>query len=465
MSAARHLVLAAASALALVLPCVVAAGESHPDSMPIPPETHLSCYYDAFEQSIVRPMTRALDVSLLVRKLGGGRREAADLDAQDRVLLPSTWWQPRIGFKPTSVEDMLTGAGPGTGPAPGSWTVVGAKTGGVSKGFTAKDAAGDRFAIKFDVPDDPELATGADVVASKLYWAAGYNTPDNSIAFFRREDLVIAPDATRKVNGKKVPITPAFLDELLRGVPRQPDGSYRVVASRYLKGRPLGEWRYDGRRKGDQEDRIPHELRREIRGLWAINAWINHTDCSARNTLDTYVNDGGRSFVRHHLIDFGACLGSASIEAQPMRSGHEYWIDYQTIAWSLVTLALPPFGWERSIDPRLPGAGFIEAETFDPGAWRPYLPNPAFDARTERDIRWGARIVAAFTNEHIRAAVEQGRYSDPRATEYLVRVLEDRRDKIVRRWLGTPETAAARNSNDSDPHDSLILEHQRTSPW
>ena len=447
MTAARRLVFAAASTLALLLPCVVTAVEGRPDSMPVPPKAPLSYSYDAFEQSLVRPATRALDLSLLVRRLGVGRREAANLDAQDRVLLPSTWWQPRIGFKPTSAEDMLAGAGPGTGLAPGPWTVVGAKTGGVSKGFTAEDASGARFAVKFDAPGCPELATGADVVASKLFWAAGYNVPDNAIAFFRREDLVIGAHATHTVGGKKVPITPAFIDELLRDAPRQPDGSYRVVASRYLKGKPLGEWRYDGRRRGDREDLVPHELRREIRGLWAIDAWINHTDCSARNTLDTYVTDGGRSFVRHHLIDFGACLGSASVAAQPMRSGHEYWVDFQTIARSLVTLAVPPFQWERSIDPRLPGVGFIEAETFDPGGWRPYLPNPAFDVCTERDIRWGARIVAAFTNAHIRAAVEQGRYSDPRATEYLIRVLEARRDKIVQRWLSAREAAAARDSN------------------
>ena len=230
-------------------------------------------------------------------------------------------------------------------------------------------------------------------------------------------------------------------------MPRQPDGSYRVVASRFLAGKPLGEWRYEGRRKGDQEDLIPHELRREIRGLWAIDAWINHTDCSARNTLDMYVTDGGRSFVRHHLIDFSGCLGSASIAAQPLRSGHEYWVDFQTIEGSLLTLAVPPFTWERSTAPDLQGLGFIDSETFDPGAWRPYLPNPAFDQRTKRDIQWGARIVAAFTNEHIRAAVEQGRYSDPRTTEYLVRILEERRDKIVRRWLNGEDVDAVRRSD------------------
>jgi hypothetical protein len=410
--------------------------------MPVPPAAPLSYYYDAFEQSMVRPLTRTLDLSLHAGRLGG-RREATNLDPLDRVRLPSTWWQPRVGFKPLTVEAMLAGAGPGTGPAAGRWTVVGAKASGVSKGFTVKDSAGDRFAVKFDAPGCSELASSADVVASKLYWAAGYNAPDNTIAYFRREDLEIAPDATRPAGGKKVPLTAAYLDELLRDVPRQPDGSYRVVASRFLKGKSLGEWRYDGRRRGDQEDRVPHELRREVRGLWAINAWINHTDCSARNTLDMYVTDGGRSFVRHYLIDFSGCLGSASIAAQPIRSGHEYWADFQTIARALLTLGLAPSPWEHSTTPPLPGAGFFESTAFDPGAWRPYLPNPAFDQRTERDIRWGARIVAAFTNEQIRAAVEQGRYSDPRTTEYLVRILEERRDRIARRWLSAGEATAA----------------------
>ena len=97
----------------------------------------------------------------------------------------------------------------------------------------------------------------------------------------------------------------------------------------------------------------------------------------------------------------------------------------------------------KSVDPQLPSVGFIDSRTFDPGAWRPYLQNPAFDMCTGRDIRWGARIVAAFTNEHIRAAVEQGRYSDSRASEYLIRILEERRDKIVARWLNAEDVPAA----------------------
>jgi hypothetical protein len=81
--------------------------------------------------------------------------------------------------------------------------------------------------------------------------------------------------------------------------------------------------------------------------------------------------------------------------------------------------------------------GFVESNVFDPGGWRPDYPNPAFDDRTVRDIRWGATIVAGFTDEHIRAAVAAAHYTDPRAAEYITRVLIERRDKLVHRWLGT----------------------------
>jgi hypothetical protein len=394
---------------------------------------------------VVRPAARSLDPVIGLRRLAGRKREAANVDAAGQVHLPSTWWQPRLGFREVPIERMLAGPGPGGGPAPGPWTITRAKTQGVTPGFFIRDAAGTAFVIKFDPKAQPEMATGADVVSSYLFWAAGYNVPENVIVHFRREDLRFEPGARyTDPLGRKRPITEEFLDRLLARVPRREDGSYRAVASRLLAGRPLGPFEYRGRRKDDPEDRIPHQHRRELRGLWTLCAWLNHADSRGPNSLDVWVTEGGRSFVRHHLIDFGSCLGSGAIAARSPQTGDEYFVDYGVMLRSLVTLGLHRPRWEATTDPGLPSIGFIEAEQFEPGAWRPDYPNPAFDERTLEDIRWGARIVAGFTDAHIRAAVEQGRYSNPRATDYLARVLAKRRDKIVKHWLEPDATVSGR---------------------
>src|SRR5206468_6138057 len=119
-----------------------------------------SKYYDLFDNSVFRPATRFADPAHLVRRLAGHPREAENVDGSDQVRLPSTWWQPRLGFRPVTVEQMLKGPGGHGGPAPGRWKVVKAKTQGVSPGFQIKDSEGTRFAIKFDPPGFPEMATG-----------------------------------------------------------------------------------------------------------------------------------------------------------------------------------------------------------------------------------------------------------------------------------------------------------------
>jgi hypothetical protein len=231
------------------------------------PRTHnLSYSYDVLDNSVVRPATRVLDVGRLMRKASFHPREAANVDQHDEVRLPSTWWQPRVGFRPVTVDQMMHGPGPGTGPAPGRWTVSHPKDQGVTPGFQVKDSTGAKFVLKFDAPGWSELSTGAAAIGSRIFWAAGYNVPDDAVATFRAEDLDIDPKATYKDSkGKEHPITQEYLNQILSRVARQPDGSYRCIASRYLSGQPLGPFEYRGRRSDDPEDLIPHELRRELR--------------------------------------------------------------------------------------------------------------------------------------------------------------------------------------------------------
>ncbi|MEQ1833180.1 MAG: hypothetical protein ABL977_08995, partial [Candidatus Eisenbacteria bacterium] len=181
-----------------------------------PEPRHLSYVYDAIDQLLIRPVTRVADPALLVRRLSGHRREAANVDERDQVRLPSTWWQPRLGHRAISPEQMIAAAGSGAKPADGKWTVVKLKTQGVSPGFQIVDANGTRFAIKFDAPGYPELNTGSDVVVSYLAWAAGYNTPQNTIVHFRGSDLVVGEHATYDDgSGHKVPLRWETIAEVL----------------------------------------------------------------------------------------------------------------------------------------------------------------------------------------------------------------------------------------------------------
>ena len=411
---------------------------------PAPKPRAISYFYDGFKQS-VRPLTRGLDAARGLRQLSGNREEAVNVDDADEVRLPSTWWTPRVGHQVVTPQEMLASTGSFEGPAPAPWTIVKAKSQGVSPGFQILDANGARWAIKFDPPELPELTTAADVITSKLYWAAGYNVPHNVIVAFRREDLHLKPGLRYHdpLVGDQ-PITEAYIDGLLAKVARRDDGSWRAVASRFLKGRPLGEIDFEGRRRDDPEDLIPHDMRRELRGMWAVNAWLHHDDCSSRNTIDMFVTENGRSFVRHCFLDFSGTLGAASVTKHSQRSGHEFLLDFGVAFRNLATLGLSRPKWEQAVDPGIPGVGFIDADTFDPERWRPFLPNAAFDARTARDARWGTRIVAGFDESLIRAAVEQGRLSDPRAEDYLVRTLLARRDKLVARWLDEGRKHTAR---------------------
>jgi hypothetical protein len=47
---------------------------------------------------------------------------------------------------------------------------------------------------------------------------------------------------------------------------------------------------------------------------------------------------------------------------------------------------------------------------------------------------WGAKVLARFTRAQIRAAVEAGRYSDPRTVEYLTDTLVARQRATLAHW-------------------------------
>jgi len=116
--------------------------------------------------------------------------------------------------------------------------------------------------------------------------------------------------------------------------------------------------------------------------------------------------------------------------------GHEYAVDVKSLVASLLSLGLYQRAWEgRDVEP-IRGVGVFDVTPFSPAAWKPnnasYTP---FLTADRFDSYWGAKIVLAFTPAQLRAAVETGRFSDPRAVDYLTTTLIERQRALARYWF------------------------------
>ncbi|HET7293920.1 MAG TPA: hypothetical protein VFM88_15955, partial [Vicinamibacteria bacterium] len=396
------------------------------DDLPIakPGEVELSTAWDVIEHSFWHRPSGQAPPALNVNTLG----EVPD----------SSWFQNRIGTRAMAVEELVRGPNQDSGPADGPWTITAGKSQGITPGFTIRDERGGVYFIKFDPIPYPNLSTSADVIVTKFFHALGYFVPENHIAYFRPEQLLIDPDAKVPVRGgKKRKMAQADLDGMLSHVPRRSDGRIRCVASRRLPGEPLGPHKHWGTRSDDPNDAFPHEHRRDQRGYRVFCAWLNHDDSRSVNSQDTFVRGGdGRGYVKHHLIDFSSTLGAGSdverrIAPQNPRAGNEYILELKPILKTAFSLGLWERPWRRVQYRVFTEVGRLEAEFFEPHAWKPEYPNPAFERMRPADAFWAARIVSRFSDEAVRALVHAGEFDDVEAERHLADTLIRRRDKIV----------------------------------
>jgi hypothetical protein len=394
-------------------------------------EQDLSDPYDFLENTFMNPAD-------------GSDIRAMNVNTLDEVP-DSSWWTNRIlhpydpadSRRPLTAEEIARGLTAGSGPQEGVWTIVGSKNEGITPGFRITDAAGQLYFIKFDPPTNPEMATGAEAVTTPLFHALGYHVAENYLATLRRENLRIGPSATlyREFSGQETPLTEEDIDTLLRKVARNADGTYRVIASKAVEGKPLGPFRYYGMRPDDPNDVFAHEHRRELRGMRVFAAWLNHDDSRSINSGDFLIEQNGRKIVRHHLLDFGSTLGSGSTQAQKPRAGNEYIWEARPTFLTMMTLGFYVRPWIKVEYPEFGAVGRFEGAFFQPQFWKPEYPNPAFNNARPDDLFWAARRVAAFSDEAIRETVKNGRYSDKAAELYLGDVIIVRRDKVARYYL------------------------------
>ena len=380
--------------------------------------------YDFAEHTFLKPGDRS-DV------------RAVNVNSVDEVP-DSTWFTNRIGRRPMSAEEIARGPIQVNVTSIDDWPVVQEKSSGITPGYRVVDPAGKLHQVKFDPPSNPEMASAAEVIGAAIYHALGYNVVQGYIVDVDPNRIVISPKATTvDMKGRKRAMTRRDVDRLLARGARLANGKYRATLSRFADGiRDVGYFKYYGTRPDDPNDIHAHEHRRELRGSRVFAAWLNHDDSRGINSLDMIEEADGRQYIRHYMFDFGSIMGSGSTVPQKPRAGNEYILEWGPALKTLATFGLYVRPWiKTNYWEGAKSVGRFEGDAFDPIAWRPEYPNPAFDNMRPDDAFWAARLVARFSDEAIRAIVAKAQYSEPGAAEHIVTTLIKRRDKVLRAWL------------------------------
>lgn len=319
-----------------------------------------------------------------------GRMESINTNNFDEVA-DSAWFTNRIGR--TSKFENLFKTPPNM---KGKWHVLAIKH--AFDGFVIQDASNNHYVIKVD--RDPEwLASGGEMLGALMLSAAGYTVTENYSLDF---------DAH-------------ILDEAAL-----PPGKYHALAVRVPPGEQLGPFEFQGRRKDDPNDRIPHEYRRELCALRVFASFLNNKDISTKNTLDVYNN----GYVTHYLSNLSAPL--ANMRSEFLSGGSK--TEGQTID------ALFSFGfynpyWTSSDAPVKQYKGVLSSEKFNPQKWRPDKPNLAFKYMSYHDAFWASKILQKFTNDTLKTIVAMSGYKDAATQDRILSELLIRRDRIIAYWF------------------------------
>lgn len=388
----------------------------------------LSDYYDLLDNTFGSPgdatAKRALDVNTL-----------------DEVP-NSSWFTNRIGVRRLSIEEIRRGGNkfdPADARGWDKWVVVAGKgPGGRQPGFRAERPGdpGQMYQLEVDPERWPRLATGAEMIGSLIYHALGFSVEDVYVLKVDPRNITISEKATiRDASGRRR-FRRQDLENILRVGAKDAEGRVYLSATRY-DDEDVGHFKYYGTRTDDPNDRIPHEHRRALRAGRVFAAWVAHDDSRAVNTRNVRVKADGRTYIRHHIRDFGAILGSSTRDPDGALSNHEYYIEKKSSLQRLFTLGLIK---ERRLRIEVPhdlppSVGLFDSESFEAERWKPNYPNRAFSNMQPEDAFWGARLVSRFSDEAVRAIVEQAGYDDPKATDYMTQTLIRRRDIIARAWL------------------------------
>lgn len=423
------------------LKCVKRPNDKDPKHVSCAPEPYISpLAWDAADNTLFRPISKLFAVD--------PPREARNVNALDEVP-DSAWFTNRIGKKRPTLEELVRGActaedmlDPDSAQA-GEYVIDQGKPNGASPGFRVKIGGKKKYMFKTDFVKEPERPSAAAVIGTALYHAVGFNTSCEQVVYVDPTVFELKPGLAVTANdGVTRPFDKTALDKVINEAGKR-GNKRRFQASAWLGGYLLGPFKYEGTRRDDPNDVIPHEDRRDLRGGRLLAAWIHHFDAREQNSMDSWIAvdkdnpESSPGWVKHYYLDTSDCLGSLwDWDGISRRMGDSYVLDFADIGMDFITFGVIERPWERKkLAKGMEMFGYFHWEEFDPERWLNEYPNPAFSRATEHDNAWMARILSRFERADIRAIVALGKFTNPDADEYLTEVLEQRLRKILDRYL------------------------------
>jgi hypothetical protein len=422
--------------------CHVEPTRAHPHHVACAPEVFdASLYWDGADNLIFRRLSKTFGA------VTSG--EAVDVNSLDEVP-DSSWFQTRIDS--VTDDELARGAcepgqllDPDAAPD-GSWVIDKGKMEGSTPGFRMLVPGKGHYMVKLEsVDDQPERQSAGAVVGASIFHAVGYNTACEQVLYVRPSVFRLLPGLQSRRNFEEAqPFDQRALDRLFATSPRR-DGRIRLSASAWLPGHPIGPFRWEGTRDDDPNDVVPHEDRRELRGMRVLAAWVGRTDTREANSFDTWMSvdprapDSSPGHVVHYQLDMSESFGGDwpwAPDSIARRLGYSYLIDWRDAATDFASLGAVVRPWEKlRLVPGHEIFGYYQLDAFDPDGWRNEYPNPAYERMTERDAAWMARILSRFSPEMVHTLAVDGRFTDPWNTAYLAQVLEGRLERILERYL------------------------------
>src|SRR5262245_46160275 len=340
---------------------------AEPSPVPVinPEPRALSDILELFNNTVNRPGERHPDRGVIA---AGGVNTLGE-------VMDSDWFTNRHATRRMTPEELVRDAGTDHPPADGQWRVLTLRPHGVRPGIIVADSRHRHYLLLFDPPDHPEMSTASQMISSRFVHAAGYFVPECYLVGVDRAALAIGEESEIVSSaGNRRRLTDIDLDGFLRGVAGPRLGRYRAVAIYLTPGNRssyLGPFQLFTRRSDDPNDIVLHEHRRDLRGLFVISAWLNHSTMRATGTADMLVDEDGIPRIRHYLVDLHGTLGSGYTDVKRAWEGNESLVDPGHIWRNAAGFGIWSPSWMGERFPAIPAVGRSASATFDPDHWSP----------------------------------------------------------------------------------------------